>query len=188
MATTSQPGFTHSKNLDIYQSNDRTLTRQQIIDIIERESREKYPHLHVRFHPDRCMQAKIHIDKVKASLLSQTPQALIDILRSENFVPEEFKHHLPQCDSTRDNPQFVLVNTELKKIGYRFVMKATFGPSFISFWFRNESDAARLDLPIFYALEILNKLSYKFSDAAAAGRLSATTSTGDSEEDRAKAV
>lgn len=147
--------------LSIYSDPDSLPTRENLLRIIEHESQHKYPHLHVRFHPDRYMQAKINVD-TKAGLLQKgASRKLAEILKSEKFFLEEFSHHLPQCDSKLDAPQYVLINKELERIGYQFVMKASIGPGFISFWFRNESDSPRLDLPVFYALEILNKLHDK---------------------------
>lgn len=175
--------FSHSKNLGIYQAEDNQLSRQEIIDLIQRETREKYPHLRVTFYPDWCMQAKISVKCPPGSLLHDTPPILIDILKSANFYPEKFNHYLPTGDDSTDRMQYVLKNTELKKIGYQFVMKAIFGPAFLSFWFRNESFAPRLDLPVFYALEIINRLSHKITEATNRGLLNVTSSTTETDLD-----
>ncbi|MEE8059997.1 MAG: hypothetical protein V3T17_19525, partial [Pseudomonadales bacterium] len=151
------------ENISIYQSNSPLISHQEILELIKRESRYKYPHLNPCFYPDHCMQAKINIKTAGHSLLHPTPDIYINILKSENFFPEFFKHRLPQCDSSKDCHKYVLINKEMEKIGYKFVMKATFGPSFISIWFRNESENERIDLPVFYALEILNKISDKIN-------------------------
>lgn len=169
--------FTPSKNLEIYQSEDSSLSRQDYIELIERETRDKYPHLHVSFYPDWCMQAKITVKCPPGSLLTETPPILIDLLKNANFHAETFTHHLSQTNSSQDKTQYVLTNTELKKIGYQFVMKAIFGPAFISFWFRNDSFAPRLDLPVFYALEILNQLNDQIQVAQSRGLLTTSQST-----------
>lgn len=161
----------HSETLELYQSEQPGISREQMLGLIERESQTKYPHLHVRFYPNRCMQAKVAIKGAHLLLSDDTPQVLIDILSSERFVLEHFTHRLPHCNGGKDKKQYVLQNRELKTIGYQFVMKATFGPSFISFWFRNESNSERIDLPVFYALEILNKISHKVDEAVRRGEL-----------------
>lgn len=155
-------------NIEIFQSDHR-MSRAELLAMIERETRSKYPHLSPRFYPDHCMQAKVTIPATEGSLLNNAPEDYIEILRSENFFAETFSHHLSHCDGRRDGQQYVLVNTELAKIGYQFVMKVTFGPNFLSVWFRNESRNERIDLPVFYALEILNKIHHKFMAAAAVG-------------------
>ncbi|MFT3930267.1 MAG: hypothetical protein QM709_08225 [Spongiibacteraceae bacterium] len=157
--------FTNRSILSIYSAPDSLPTRESLLHIIEHESQSKYPHLHVRFHPNRYMQAKINVDTKTGLLQKGASRKLAEILKSEKFFLEEFSHHLPQCDSKLDAPQYVLINKELERIGYQFVMKASIGSSFISFWFRNESDSPRMDLPVFYALEILNKLHDKIQGA-----------------------
>lgn len=148
-------------NLAIYQDSDHQLSRDEVLTLIESESRAKYAHLSPKFYPDHWMQAKISINDAGSSLLHNTPKKYIDILRSEKFTPESFAHFNENSPNEKDGQQYVLENLELKSIGVTFVMKATFGPNFISVWFRNDSTNPRMDLPIFYGLEILNRIHHK---------------------------
>lgn len=157
-------------NIPLYQSTTPDIPRAELLHVIQEEAALKYPHLHVRFFPHRCLQAKIRIKTRRSCLMADPPAVLLRILESMRFRPEQFEHYRKQQPAVRDAQQFVLENKEIEKIGYRFVMKATIGPSFISFWFRNQSDAERLDLPVFYALEILNKLAGLIREAELNGR------------------
>lgn len=159
----------------LYQATTPGISRQELLRLIETEASVKYPHLHVRFFPHRCMQARIRINSKRSCLMADPPAVLLRLLESMRFYPEHFEHYRKQQPAARDAQQFVLENKEIEKIGYRFVMKATIGPSFLSFWFRNESDSERIDLPVFYALEILNKLAQHIREAELNGRFDTWT-------------
>ncbi len=162
--------FNISKELSLYQATNPAQSHDDLLEIISRETRQKYPHLNVRFYPDNYMQAMIRIKATKQSLLKKSPLDFINVLHAENFYPEQLNHQSlhdgEPKEEQRDAFQYVMKNNELEKIGYRFVMKASFGPTFISFLFKNISDNSRLDLPVFYALEILNKLHQTLNEAS----------------------
>lgn len=141
------------------ETDDHSVSREQILLYIEREMLEKYPHLSPQFYPSNCMQAKICLKNNIGESLKDNPEQYADILTSEKFIPHRLKHRLSSCDEHDDHLQYILINKELEKIGFKFVLKATFGRNFISMWFRNESSHWRLDLPLFYALEIINKIA-----------------------------
>lgn len=133
--------------------------QRQHIERLKTEMTRKYRHLHPRFFTDSiCMQAKIDINVNPGQSLLIDPGLYADILQTENFIAEHFEHRLPNRSGRKDGQQYVLTNEEIAHIGHKFVLKATFGPSFISLWFRNESTCDRLETPLCYALEIMNKL------------------------------
>ena len=146
------------------------------IERLKAELQSKYEHLHPRFYPDSiCMQAKISISVLPGQSLLIDPGLYADVLQHENFQAEYFKHRLPNKSGVKDSQQFVLNNEAISSIGHRFVLKATFGPSFISFWFRNESTDDRLDIPLCYALEIINKLHDRLNRVSTQRHLSEIT-------------
>lgn len=130
------------------------------IERIKDDLSNKYRHLNPRFYDDSiCMQAKIDINIPRGQSLLKDPGLYADILQTEHFIPESFQHYRTKASTQkRDGQQYVLTNDTLKSIGHDFVLKATFGPSFISLWFRNESSCADLEVPLCYAFEIMNKL------------------------------
>ena len=133
-------------------------SHREMLDRIWDEIRNNYAHLNVAFLPDVYMQAKIRLAAPRASLLNQPSNTLVDILQSEGFQPDD-------QGAEGGSRQYVLNQRYREKDGCRFVLKAAFGPSFISFWFRNESPETRLDLPLIYALEILNRIYHRVGDA-----------------------
>lgn len=167
-------------NLAQYPSADSTLSRKEILSLIDTEMAQKYSHLYPHFIPDYCLQAKIRVANQGVSLIKHTPPALLRILESQRFVPDSFEHYRSDSPGLADSQQYVLDNKEIERIGFRFVMKATIGPSFISFWFRNTSDAQRFDVPVLYALEIINTLSMQIAEAEFRGQLVVAENTGDS--------
>lgn len=129
------------------------------IEQVKDDLSKKYRHLNPTFYNDSiCMQAKININIPRGTSLLKDPGLYADVLQTEHFIPEQFKHQRPRFSGQRDGQQYVLTNDTLKSIGHQFVLKATFGPSFISIWFRSESSAADIELPLCYAFEIMNKL------------------------------
>lgn len=148
------------KNLVIgYSSNQQ----KQRIDALKVEMLRKYSHLNLRFFPDSiCMQAKISIKTARHQSLLIDPGLYADILCTESFIAENFVHHSRSSSRHKDGQQYILNSTTLEKLGHSFVLKATFGPSFLSLWFRNESSCDTLELPLCHALEILNKLHHRF--------------------------
>lgn len=134
------------------------------IEHIKDDLSRKYRHLNPTFYSDSiCMQAKIIIDTPRGTSLLKDPGLYADVLQTEHFVPEKFKHHRPSFNGLKDGQQYVLSCDTLKGLGHNFVLKATFGPSFISLWFRNKSSHADLELPLCYAFEIMNKLYDRIS-------------------------
>lgn len=127
------------------------------IKALKDELKVNYAHLNPRFYPNSiCMQAKIPIRINPSESLLKDPGIFADILKTENFVEEGIS-----CVKTgfrQQAKQYVLVNEEIAHIGHRFVLKAIFGPTFLSLWFRNESSCDRLEVPLCYAFEIMNKL------------------------------
>ncbi len=144
--------------LDVYQSPPDSLSKLQLIDLIQREARFKYPHLKPRLFPDGSMQAKITIFSAKQSLLNGIPNAYIQVLKSESFVQDKY---YSESVGNLDTKQFVLANDHLKQIGIEFSIVASFSASSISVWFRNKSKSPRSDIAVFYALEILNRIDNK---------------------------
>lgn len=160
-----------------FTDNTLTDTQRRHIEHLKYEMLSKYPHLHLRFYPDSiCMQAKIDINVKPGESLLLDPGLYSEILQAENFIVDNFEHRLPSNHGKKDGRQYVLVNEKIAKIGHKFVLKATFGPRFISLWFRNESSCDRLEIPLCYALEILNKLHDRLN------RVSPKTINNDLEE------
>lgn len=127
------------------------------IKALKEQLKVNYAHLHPSFYPNSiCMQAKISISVNPGESLLKDPGIFADILKTENFVEEPISSI--KASVRQQAKQYILVNDEIADIGHRFVLKAIFGPSFVSLWFRNESSCDRLEVPLCYALEIMNKL------------------------------
>ena len=164
-----------SKKTPVELPVNRVLSHQQMLAAIAGEITKTPENLYVQYLPDRCMQAKISVSGLKCSMLQKTPASLVDALRSENFHPESFSHLREECNNTKEVQQYTLLNQGPGCAGHLFVMKAVFGPSFISFWFRNESPLPRIDLPVIHALEILQRLSTKVDDLVTSNSLHSTS-------------
>ncbi|MGK0442994.1 MAG: hypothetical protein ACJA0N_002814 [Pseudohongiellaceae bacterium] len=149
----------NANDVDTHKLVNLTTSQRLHIEQIKDKLSRKYKHLNATFFDDSiCMQAKINISVPRGQSLLNKPGLYADILQTEHFVPETFKHHSPNPIHKRDRQQYVLSNDMLKSIGHDFVLKATFGPSFISLWFRNESTSADLEASLCYAFEVMNKL------------------------------
>lgn len=148
-----------------YEAGDSDMSHREILAYVEKEIQQNYAHLSPLFYPDNCFQAKIRVPSGSKVVLLNNPKPYIEILEDSGFTPHRFEHVNESCDHNKDGTQYTLINREIEKIGYRFVLKATLGTNFISVWFRNESQDWRLDLPVFYALEIINRLQDRVNQA-----------------------
>lgn len=130
---------------------------QEIITLTTQEITQRYAHLTPRFHPNNNMQAKIHLRNRTTSMLER-PEPFIQVLLNHRFLPDALSHRDVTENRPLSNHQYILLNSDLKMIGYEFMLQATLGPSFIFIVFRNLSAHWRLDIPLYYALEILNRI------------------------------
>lgn len=136
------------------------LTPARYRSILENTTRNistRYAHLSPRFYPNHCMQAKIQLRNPAISMLNH-PEPFIQVLLDQHFLP-----HMPSLSPDihsihHRGHQYRLTNNALEKIGYQFVLTAYLGPRFISLSFKNTSRHWRLDIPLFYALEVINRL------------------------------
>jgi len=112
---------------------------------IEEKIRERYSHLSPTFIPDRYIQAKIRWPANSKINLLYDPSQVIEVLLRYGFVPDT------EGDSDK---QYTHVSE--KKVD--FVLKAGLGPTFISFWCRDDSEELQPYNTIFLALDIIHKI------------------------------
>ena len=144
-------------------SNHMTSERyQQILALTMAEISQRYAHMSPRFFPNHTMQAKIQLHNRTVSMLKR-PEPYIQTLLDQRFLPESIVIREVKEQTPLSSHQYLLVNTDLTAIGYEFMLQATLGQSFIAVAFRNLSKHWRLDIPLFYALEILNRVEERIN-------------------------
>lgn len=112
---------------------------------IEEKIRERYAHLSPTFIPDRYIQAKIRWPaNSKINLLSD-PSKVIEILARYGFIADE------ESDSGKQL-------THSSEESVNFILKAGLGPTFISFWCRDDSEDLQPYNTIFHALDLIHKI------------------------------
>ena len=142
----------------ISSSEDLTPERyQQIYAMVTRNVSRNYDHLSPRFFPNQNMQAKIRLRDKSISMLA-LPEPYIQVLLDQHFLPDVPMAPKVNKSSASSQHQYVLANKSLIRIGYEFSITASLGPSSIFMSYRNMSKHWRFDIPLFYALEILNRI------------------------------
>lgn len=157
-------------------------SRDTMLSTVNDAIQHRYSHLNAHFYPDYCMQVKIQLSPGYNALRRGSPDALLDILRSESFFADEDSGSQSHRDTHSSTRQYTLNNREATHAGCNFILKAALGPTFISFWFRNTSTAGDIDTPVLRALNILDRINEKMLLLTSAEKKSLKPSSQQREE------